>query len=313
VTRHFLRSLLVAVFCVLWAGAAWCANVVVVASDSGVGYTMAAEAFNAELARGTAGSVRPTVTLMSVAQWEAAEALSIVGSKLVVALGSAALRQVLAKRHAAPILAALIPRSGVEHVLKGQVEGAGLVTAVYLDQPLARQVELLRLALPNAQRVGVIWGPESIVRRPSLSAILRAQNLQEVAGIVAEGEPLQLALKTVLTNSEVLLAMADPNVFNATTVSNILLATYRAGIPVMAFSPAYVRAGALLALYSTPEQVGQQAGALARTILLGGSVPVAQYPFDYSVEVNENVARSLGLRLDQATLLRQLRQLERHP
>lgn len=80
---------------------------------------------------------------------------------------------------------------------------------------------------------------------------------------------------------------------------------------MMAFSPAYVRAGALLAVYSTPTQIGQQAGALARGVLLGQPLGVPQYPLQFEISVNEHVARSLGLKLDADQLAERLRRLER--
>eukprot|EP01032_Pedospumella_encystans_P026470 gene26469-29906_t len=120
-------------------------------------------------------------------------------------------------------------------------------------------------------------------------------------------------LKTVLDDADVLLAVADPQVYNSATISNILLATYRARVPVVAFSPAYVKAGALLALYSTPRQIGVQAGALARGVLQGGPVPASQYPQEFSVAVNEHVARSLGLTLDEVALNERMVKLEKRP
>ena len=309
-----LRNFVGVLCAVLWVSAGYCANVVIVASESSAGYSAAAAALTNELERSTpVGAANTTVSQMSVTQWRVSDAQVISRTKLVVALGTEALRQVLVKNHPAPILVALIPRSGVERVLKEQGRAPASVTAVYLDQPFPRQLALLQLALPEAQRVGVIWGPESIAQRPGLSTAMRSLKLQEIAGIVATGEPLQQALKAVMTDADVLLAVADPAIFNSVTVSNILLATYRAGVPVVAFSPAYARAGALFALYSTPEQVGIQAAVLARTIMLGGGVPASQYPQEYSVEVNENVARSLGFKLDAGTLVRQLRQLENRP
>jgi ABC-type uncharacterized transport system substrate-binding protein len=107
--------------------------------------------------------------------------------------------------------------------------------------------------------------------------------------------------------------MADPQVFNGNTLPNILLASYRARIPVMAFSPAYVKAGALLSLHSTPSQVGSQAGVVARSALQGAALPAPQYPTDFTVSVNDYVARSLGLGLDATTLSERLHSLEKRP
>jgi ABC-type uncharacterized transport system substrate-binding protein len=107
--------------------------------------------------------------------------------------------------------------------------------------------------------------------------------------------------------------VADPQVYNSGSIANVLLATYRARVPVLAFSPSYVRAGALLSLHSTPVQIGTQAGSMARSLLQGSASPAAVYPADFTVTVNEHVARSLGLTLDAPTLSDRLRRLEKRP
>jgi putative ABC transport system substrate-binding protein len=290
----------------------YCANVVVVASERSASYVAASDALSAELGR--LGPARTTVANWNVAEVASPEPGALADTKVIVALGTLALKAVLAQDPKVPVVAALIPRSGVERILKelGHKPTAPVV-AVYLDQPFSRQVELIRLALPEARRVGVLWGPESALQRPALAAALQARALQEVGGAVVAGEPLHGALKSVLEETDVLLAVADATVFNSSTVSNLLVATYRARIPVLAFSPAYVKAGAMLALYSTPAQIGAQAATMVRLVLQGGATAVSQYPADFSVVVNEHVARSLGLGLDAGLLQGQLRQLEKRP
>ena len=93
--------------------------------------------------------------------------------------------------------------------------------------------------------------------------------------------------------------MADPVVSNRRTVQNLLLTTYRQRVPVFAYSKAYVKAGALAAVYSTPEHIGKQAGELVADILRKGSwsLPKPQHPKYFSVEVNREVAKSLGIRV----------------
>ena len=83
---------------------------------------------------------------------------------------------------------------------------------------------------------------------------------------------------------------------------------------MVAFSPAYVRAGALLALYVTPAQIGQQAGELARGVLRGKALPSqAIYAQNFSISVNSHVARSLGLDLDADRLSAELARREAAP
>lgn len=300
------------VWAMCWAVAAHAADVVIVSSERSPSYEAAAEAVVAELER--KGQTR-----MDVAQWAASELENAALSggnapRLFIALGTEALKRVLGRDVRVPVVAALIPRSGYERVLKeyGKKSSAA-VTAVYLDQPFGRQLDLLRLAIPEAQRVGVLWGPESVQQQPMLASALQSRGMQELSGSVAVNGSIFAGLKAALDGADVMLAVADPQVFNSATISNVLLTTYRAGVPVLAFSPAYVKAGALLSLHTTPAQIGTQVGLMARPVVQGGALPPAQYPVEFSVSVNEHVARSLGLMLDTATLADRLRRLEKRP
>jgi ABC-type uncharacterized transport system substrate-binding protein len=154
---------------------------------------------------------------------------------------------------------------------------------------------------------------ESAQRQSSFSAALAARGLDSVSGSVGGNGSLFGGLRAALDSADALLAIADPQVFNSATISNILLATYRAGIPVMAFSPAYVKAGALLSLHTTPGQIGTQAAQMAKASLQSGVLTINQYPQEFSISVNEHVARSLGLNLDAAAMAERLRRLERLP
>lgn len=300
------------VWAVCWAAAAHAADVITVTSERSPSYEAAAEAVVAEL--GKKGSLP-----WEVVRWTASEVDTAVlpgggAPKLIIALGTDALMRVLRRDLRVPVVAALIPRSGYERVLKelGRKSSAA-VTAVYLDQPFGRQLDLLRLALPDARRVGVLWGPESVRLQPMLASALQARGLQELGGPVVTDGAAFSSLKEVLGSADVLLAVADPQVYNSATISNILLTTYRARVPMLAFSPAYVRAGALLSLYSGPAQIGSQAGVMARSVLQGQALPPAQYPAEFGVSVNEHVARSLGLALDEGLLTERLRKLEKRP
>jgi putative ABC transport system substrate-binding protein len=229
-------------------------------------------------------------------------------------LGADALSYALRRDWRAPVLAALIPRSGYERTLKeSSAKNSQPSSAMYLDQPFGRQLDLLRLALPDAKKVGVLWGPQSIAQQNLLLPALQQRAMSLVSSSTATEGSLFGALRVVLDDADVLLAVADPQVYSSATISGILLSTYRARTPVLAFSPAYVKAGALLALHTTPAQVGTQVAVMARQLLQGGPLPSPQYPTDYQVSVNEHVARSLGLTLDARSLEDRLRRLEKKP
>jgi ABC-type uncharacterized transport system substrate-binding protein len=277
----------------------------VVLSDPGGAYAETAALLRAELS--------PRVDLRIVARQDLPPAES--RPQLIVTLGATALREVLERSLAdpalarVPVLAALLPRASYEALVSRPRPG---LSAIFLDQPVGRYLDLLQLAMPERRRVGVVLGPESASLAPALAKAAAARGLRlvttQMAGDAAEIYP---ALMEVLADADVLLALPDNKVFNAGTLQNILITTYRQRIPMVAFAAGYVTAGATLALHVQPAQAGQQVVATVRGFLAGRGLPPPQLAADFSVAVNERVARSLGVAAgDPAALAEALRRLE---
>lgn len=317
-----LRSVLLALACTLLGGSAWAqapapdgvARVIIVSSDTAAVYTQTAEAMTDYL-------VRQGIPRADIAQSLASDTAVRLKSShpprpgIYVALGSEATQLLAAAGTQAPVLGALIPRSSFERILRSQGKVASnRLSAIYLDQPLARQLALIRLAFPQAKRLGVLWGAESSDRAAGLRPLLVANGLELQETRVTQPEDLPLALAQVLSGSDVLLALADPAIFNSATIQNILMSSFRARIPLVAFSPAYVRAGAVLALYTTPVQAAHQAAEVTLGVLRGKPLPEqALEPNDFEVGVNAQVARALDVSPDAQALRSTLRRLERLP
>lgn len=123
------------------------------------------------------------------------------------------------------------------------------------------------------------------------------------------------ALKRTLARSDAILALPNPLVYNPRTMKGILLTTYRHRVPLIGLSQAYVRAGAITAVDSTPAHIGTQLGeilaGLARSPTPRPALPPPAFPRYYDVVVNPTVADSLGIHLLPANELRAiLRQQE---
>jgi len=282
---------------------------VIVSSERSAAYQETTGALLGELERGgVAGKDAIQITATELAK--AGEPTP----RLYIALGTEAASVLARSEVKASVLCILLPRLSFERVLRESGrKPSSQFSALYLNQPLGRQLDLVRLALPQARRIGVILGPESQRQTAGLEEAAQSRGMKLVRAQVESNEPVFEGLKTILGEADLLLALPDPQIYNSNSLQNILLASYRAQVPMLAFSPAYVRAGALLAVYSTPAQIGQQAGVMARDVLQGGGLGSPQYPQDFSVSVNEHVARSLGLNLEPQALTERLRRLERKP
>lgn len=309
------RSLLAGL--ALWllaAGANAELRVVIVSSDSTAAYAEAARALITSLE--LSGVPRADVRQMSVTEWVAGNGqVAALNPQAFVALGTEAAKRLALDATRAPVLSALLPRSSFERVLRESGRRASArFNVLFLNQPLQRQVALIRLALPQAKRLGVLWGPDSAARAPVLRPLASANGLVLQEAMVDGTTPLFPALQSVLENSDVMLALADPLVFNSSSLQNVLMTTIRYKVPMVAFSPAYVRAGAMLALYSTPTQVGTQAAQWALGVLANRPLPEpALEPLDFEISANEQVARVLGLSIDVKALALAIKRQEQQP
>lgn len=221
-------------------------------------------------------------------------------SDLYIAVGTKAATE-LASRDV-PVLDVLVPKAAYEKLPRGSSQRSMPRSAVFLDQPMERQIALLLAALPATRNVGVLYSspPQEL---PNVKHLLAEKNVHLRDRAVDGTQSLNDALESILSESDVLFVLADPVVYNAGTIRNILLTSYRKQIPLIGISQAYVKAGALCAIYSTPDQIAVQTAEAIRHYSESGKLPPAQYPKEFDVSVNMQVARSLDISVKDAVQL----------
>lgn len=217
---------------------------------------------------------------------------AIARAAVVIAVGAEA-ANTLAARTSPPILAVLISQANLNAIQashpKAQLGG------IVLDQPLSRHLRLIRASLPEVSRVGVLLGPQSVALRGALTEAAAREGLKLSFEQVDETGALLPALERLLDATEAILAVPDALVFSTTTARPILLTTYRYRKPMFGYSQAYVTAGALAAVFSSPEGVADQTASWLQESRGRFDPPAAAAPRGFSVEVNRHVARALGL------------------
>lgn len=220
---------------------------------------------------------------------------------LLVTVGVKAADRV-ASRTPTPLLAAMVPSNTYPDLMKKRPR-ASLTSGLYLDQPWGRQLTFLRAALPERKKVGVLHSSGTSLNLPALRSEMGQRGLSLIARELQNNTPLFDELESILNDSEVLLAIPDNAIYNSVNIRNILLSSYRHGLPLIGLSQSYVRAGALCAIFSTPEQLAAQASAISLTFAKTHQLPDPQYPALYAIEVNQAVARTLGINIQSAELL----------
>lgn len=253
----------------------------------------------------------------SMAGWQTSEVsisgglgpAQLEGKQMLVALGARAFAAAVRQAGGRPVIAGLVAQSSLDDL--GPVT-AERWSAVLLDHPADRWINLLQAAFPGEQQVGMLIGAGNQKSARLMERKMAERRITLAVEVIASAEEVVPAIERLTPRMGVLLAMPDPLAHNRNTVQPLLLTTYRAGIPVVAYSESYQQAGAALALYSTVPQIVAQIVESLQQVRDGKLLPNLQAPRYFTVGVNSAVARSLGLSLpspnDLAGRLRSLGQ-----
>lgn len=285
-TSRNLAALLFSGTFVLGAGMAWPAslNVNLVLGDDSAPYRQFAEALNKALDANTGVAIVETRDLGSPR------------ADLVVAVGMKAL-ELAAAQSITPVLAVMVPETGYQDLLASPSRpiSAKSISAIYISQPWERQFDFLQAALPGRRKIGLLYSPDARLDVQALSQLAAKRGRSLVARPVPSAEGLFFSLEDVLAHGDLLLATPDSAIYSGSTIRNILLSSYRRGVPLVGLSQAYVNAGALCAVFSTSEQIAGQTAATVSLYARTRRLPDPQFPEDFTVGVNRQVARSLGI------------------
>lgn len=214
---------------------------------------------------------------------------------MVLAIGMDALSKVkMIKDIPIVYLMVLNPRS----VLSGEKN----ITGVSMNIPPDKQLHILREALPEVKRVGLLYDPKQTgpFARAARNAAGRI-GIKVVAMEVHSPREVPSSMYAMRGTIDVFWMLPDLTVINPESVEHFLLFSLENKIPILTFSEKYVELGALLSIGIDAFDIGRQAGEMANAILSGRHVGGIK-PVDAKkavISVNLKVARKLGIRIDE--------------
>ncbi|ASJ70802.1 hypothetical protein [Granulosicoccus antarcticus] len=208
----------------------------------------------------------------------------------IVATGKLGCQLALQATANTPILCTLLTEEGflsLDTALRKSQ--STFVSALVIDQPVSRQMQIANRVYPSLTHFSHFAGFGTGQKTGDLTSTLDLYSYQASSTLPAQ-------LKGALRTHDALIATSDSRIYNASTLSTVLLTAYGYGKPVIGFSRAYVKAGALITSYSTPSQILRQVAYRLRETRRSNDMSESLiYPEYFSVIDNQSVARSLGL------------------
>jgi ABC-type uncharacterized transport system substrate-binding protein len=209
-------------------------------------------------------------------------------ARVVIAVGSRALAGVRAHHPAEPVIAAM--------VLDGSHEEPGL-RRVDLDVHLTAQLAAMRSLWPGRTRAGIIRDPaQSRYAAAPLETLARKEGFSLMV-IDCDG-PAQLlkALAGFKGKVDFVLCLPDPDLYNAVTIKPLVIASLEQRLPLVGFSPAFVRAGAAAGIFPDYADVGRQSAEWALRLMRGEDRGTEkESPRKVRIAVNQRVTRLQGI------------------
>lgn len=228
-------------------------RVLIVLSSESTQYKAAADACSNQLAESDTGS--KIVDIKHIDGIEIAEYSSC------VAIGAKA---------ASVLLNSIDPGMPFYYTLVAQPERIGLTgrelsSGISTDVPVSEQIQLIRMAVPNARAVGLLYDSESPTSMSILNVIhaTETDGLQiELVNLVDYKQPIDAIRELYSLNIDVVWTIADPRVYDRSTAKSILIESIKNKIPVFGFSSSLVRAGAAFGVAVNPVRQGERVAEL---------------------------------------------------
>ncbi len=206
--------------------------------------------------------------------------------KLIVAIGIGAWEQVRSSTAETPTMPALILRQDLKEPPR---QGA-----VYLDVSLQAIAEVLHRLFPGKSHLGLIH--RHLWPAPDRATIARLKQLGfDLRVAECSGPDKLLAAFGSLRGSDFVLTEPDSDLYNSATVKPLVLASLEQRMPIVGFSAAFVRAGALAGVCPDFHELGRQTGEMILRALEGKSPPADEDVHKLNITVNQRITRLMGI------------------
>jgi ABC-type uncharacterized transport system substrate-binding protein len=227
---------------------------------------------------------------------------------LVVTVGARAAADLNGRLNGAPVLNVFLPLTTHRHLQAGAEHESA---AIVLDQPLRRQLAVARALLPQARTAGMLRSRDTDPVQPPSTDDYAGLGFELQTTLVERNAAPADAIQQVLHNTDLVVVTFDPNVYTPATAKWLLYLAFQQDRPIIGFSYALLKAGAVAAVFSTPEQIGEHTVEVIADWLATKEPPQGTaYPRYYQIGLNAPVARRLGVAaLSEAELERGVRKL----
>lgn len=220
----------------------------------------------------------------------------------IVSIGYKAAKVVSKHKTKTPIIYSLIPDN--ESLRTSIPCKKTTCYKAYINQPISRYTKLFKVLFPKGKNLVLATTKANSGNSQQVKAA--SKNIGIIyKEIRIQQQNITRTFINKLNNNDVLLALPNPDIYNANNAKNIILSTYHANVPIIAYSKSFAKAGALVSLYSSIDNIADKTASIVNKIIQDGPQKQKEYyPDDFTIEINSAVARSLNIDIDSESVIK---------
>lgn len=176
---------------------------------------------------------------------------------------------------------------------------------IYINQPVIRYTKLFKILFPHDRTLVLSTTKNNTKKIQQLK--IASKNIGVIYNELKIKQDSNIAREFTneLSKGDVLLALPDTAIYNSSNAKSILLSTYHKDVPIIAYSKAFVKAGAIVGLYSSIDHVADKTAKTVNKIMKTGHQEQKEYyPDDFTIEINSAVANSLNINIDSESIIK---------
>lgn len=216
---------------------------------------------------------------------------------IIVAVGIRAARELSKYKTKASVVYALIPDNELLQV--GIKCNNQKCYKVFLNQPVKRYIKLFKNLFPQQRRLVFATTDNDSAVSQTIKDLSGHNNISYKEIKIKENHSISRILERELRDNDVLLALPDAKIYNASNARSIILSSYHANVPIISYSKSFAKAGAMIGLYSGIDELAKTTSNVITAIATDSPITEKEIYLDnYAIKINRAVARSLNIDID---------------
>ena len=169
--------------------------------------------------------------------------------------------------------------------------------SLVLDQPADKILNAVKQLLGTDKPIGILYSQSSSWRLREYKLAAQNSGISLSTFPILETDPRSIGMnfKKILPQVSSILIIPDKNIYNRSTIAQLLLTGFKNRIPVVGYSRSLAITGAIASVTTDKNSIGRDISTLAIKLLNKQNIDQLQYPSEYRLVINRKILESLDI------------------